>query len=292
MGSDASARLYVLAAAVLFSTGGAAIKISALSSWQIAGFRSLVAALVLWLAVPAWRHVGFPTLAVGAAYAATMILYVTANTLTTAANAIFLQSAAPLYVLLLAPFLLGERNRLADLSVVTLIGAGLALVFWSSDPPLATAPNPARGNGLAVASGVSWALTLIGLRWLGTRKAPPGRDPTGAAVLAGNVLAFAVCAPFAFPVAAPAPTDLAVVAYLGVFQIGLAYLCLVRGVQRVRALEVALLLVLEPVLNALWAWLVHAELPGTLAMTGCGLILAGVLAQALIRPPPPEAGVP
>ena len=99
-----SARIYVALAALLFSTGGAAIKLSALSSWQIAGFRSGIAAVVLFALLPAWRGVFDPrALLVGTAFAATMILYVTANTLTTAANAIFLQTSAPLYVLLLGP---------------------------------------------------------------------------------------------------------------------------------------------------------------------------------------------
>ena len=293
MAADGGARLYVLTAALLFSTGGAAIKLSALSSWQIAGFRSGVAALVLWLALKSWRHIDGAALWVGASYAATLVLFVTANTLTTAANAIFLQTTAPLYVLGLAPLLLGERNRLSDLPVVGLIAAGLALFFWSAEPPLASAPDPARGNALAAVSGVSWALTLVGLRWLGRRPAPAGTDPTGAAVIAGNAIAFAVCLPFAFPLESPSPAaDAGIVVYLGVVQIGLAYVCLVRGVQRVRALQVALLLVLEPVLSAVWAWLVHGELPGAAAATGCSLILGGLLAQALTRPPPPETGVP
>ena len=267
--------------------GGAAIKLATLSSWQIAGFRSGVAALVLFAAIPAWRRFWEPrALLVGAAYAATLILYVTANTLTTAANAIFLQTSAPLYLLLLGPWLLGEANRARDLVAVGLLGAGLALFFVGAEAPQGTAPDPAAGNILAALSGATWALALLGLRWLG-RSPDPSRvgsrdvDSAGAAVVAGNVMACAVCLPLALPVVEAAPADWGLILYLGAVQIGLAYVCMVRGVPGVRALEMSLLLVLEPLLNALWAWLIHAERPGPWSLAGCALILCGVLAQAL-----------
>jgi drug/metabolite transporter (DMT)-like permease len=118
-------RLLVLSAALLFSTGGAAIKATALTGWQVASFRSGIAAVVLLLCMPAWRRVWHPrTLAVGAAYAATMILFVLANKLTTATNTIFLQYTAPLYLLLLAPWLLREPVRLSDLRPTRFAGTG------------------------------------------------------------------------------------------------------------------------------------------------------------------------
>ncbi len=283
MVSTPAARLCVLGAALLFSTGGAAIKLCDLTSWQIAGFRSGVAALVLWLLIPAWRGWRQPrVLVVAAAYAATLILYVTANTLTTAANAIFLQTSAPLYLLLLGPWLLGEPNRKSDLALVALLGVGVVLFFVGREAPLDTAPEPVRGNVLATASGLTWACTLLGLRWLGRRREPGGADPTGAAVVAGNALAFLLCLPLALS-AVGEPGDWAVVAYLGTVQIGLAYVLLVRGVRGVPALEASLLLVLEPVLSGVWAWWIHGERPGAWALGGCVLILAGLLAQTLRR---------
>ena len=162
------ARLQVLAAALLFSTGGAAVKAIGLTGWQIACFRSGVAALVLLLAVPAGRRVFAPRiLAVGVAYAVTLICYVLANTLTTAANTIFLQSAAPLYLLLLAPWLLGERLRRRDLALMAVMAAGLSLFFVARAEPSATAPAPLAGNLLAGLAGVSWALVVVGLRAFG-----------------------------------------------------------------------------------------------------------------------------
>ena len=126
----AADRLQVLAAALLFSTGGAAIKACDLSSWQIASFRCGIAAVVILIVLPgARRNWGPRTLLVGVAYAATMILFVIANKLTTAANTIFLQGTAPLYLLLLGPWLLGERTRRSDLVFTALLLGGMVLFF-------------------------------------------------------------------------------------------------------------------------------------------------------------------
>lgn len=280
-----AARLQVALAALLFSTGGAAIKLADLSSWQIAGFRSLVAVIVLWVALPRWRSVlDRRVLAVGVAYGATLVLYVTANTLTTAAAAIFLQSSASLYVLLTAPKLLAEPRHAGDLPIVAVLIAGVVLFFLGTDTPLATAPDPILGNWLGAASGATWAATLMGLRWLGRRSiGASGPDPTGAAVIAGNLMAFAVCVPFAFPVAHASATDWLVVVYLGAFQIGLAYVFLVRSVKHLRTLEFSLILLLEPVSNAVLTWALHGETLSLPALTGAALILGGVAAQALRR---------
>ncbi|MFQ5698458.1 MAG: EamA family transporter [Myxococcota bacterium] len=274
----------MLAAALLFSTGGAAIKLATLSSWQIAGGRSALAALTLWLLVPAWRPGrDWRPYAAGVAYGSTLVLYVVANTLTTAAHAIFLQTSAPFWILVLGPRLLGEPTRRGDRLRLGLLGAGLALMLLGHQQSLATAPDPARGNLLATLSGLSWALTLMGLRWLGPRATSSESDLAGASVVAGNALVFVVCLPLALPVAGATALDGAVVVWLGGFQIALAYLILVRGARSLRALELSLLLVLEPVLNAALAWQVHGEVPAPVAFAGAGLIAAGVIWQALGR---------
>ena len=287
--SGISSRLYALAAAFFFSTGGTAIKLSDLSSWQIAGYRSALAATLLWCLVPGWRKWWRPSsLAVGVAFSATLILYVTANTLTTAASTIFLQYSAPLYLLLLGPRLLGEPNRRGDLGLIALLLAGMLLFFIGQEIPTVTAPDPLRGNFLGACAGVTWALTLLGLRWLA--RGADGARAGGEAVIAGNVLTFAVCLPWMLSVPEAAPVDWAVVLYLGIFQIGAAYVCLVRAVRELRALEISLLLAIEPVASGGWAWLIHSELPGAAALTGCALIFASVLLQALRKSKPQPIG--
>lgn len=266
-------RLEVLAAALLFSTGGAAIKACSLTSWQVAGFRSLVAAAVVLAILPESRRGwGRRTLAVGAAYAATMVLFVTANKLTTAANAIFLQYTSPVYILLLGPWLLAEPVRGRDLGLLAAAGVGLSLFFVDADRGLVTAPQPALGNALALLSGLFWAFTAIGLRWLARGGESEGAG-AASAVACGNVIAAVACGAFALPVGPARVADWLLIGYLGVFQISAAYYFLNRGLRAVSALEASLLLLLEPVLNPLWAWLVHGEEPGPWSLAGGALIL-------------------
>lgn len=277
-------RLQLLAAALLFSTGGAAIKATALSSWQVASFRSGVAALTILLLVPAARRGwSWRVALVGAAYASTMVLFVLSNKLTTAANAIFLQSSAPVYVLLLGPWLLRERIRRQDLLFMLVIGAGLALFFVGNEPPVRTAPDPFLGNVLATLSGVAWALTVIGLRWLGSQREGQAAFAT---VAVGNLFAFLVCLPLALPVAGAGAGDWAMIAYLGVFQIGFAYLFLTSGIRHVTALETSVILLVEPALNPVWAAIVHGEVPSRWSLVGGGLILGATLLKTWlgIRP--------
>ena len=256
-------RLAILGAAFLFSTGGAAIKATSLSNVELAAARSGVAAGVLLLVAPGWRVFWRPdTLLVGVGDAAVMVLFVTSNKLTTAANAIFLQSTAPIYVLVLAPWLLGERNRRSDYALTAVLLAGAALFFVGDELPLRTAPQPQLGNWFAVAAGFCWACTLVGLRWLARRSTQPGENLAGSAAIAGNLMAFAACAPLALPVAEVSHRDLLIVLYLGVFQIALAYLLMTRALRGLPAIEISLLLLVEPVLNSFWAWRVHGEAPG------------------------------
>jgi drug/metabolite transporter, DME family len=274
-------RLQLLGAALLFSTGGAAIKATTLDAWEVAGLRSLVAAIAVWVLVPAARRGwSWHVLPVGAAYAATLILFVTANKLTTSASAIFLQSTAPLYLLLLGPLLLRERTRGRDLAFMAPVALGLLLFFVGADTPLSTAPDPARGNLLAALSGVTWALTLVGLRWMGNRAGNDGSAlPT---VVAGNLIAFAACLPAALPIGSATAVDWISIGYLGVFQIGAAYLLLAYGIRHVPALEASVLLLLEPALNPVWAWLLHGEMPGLLAIAGGILILGATTLRTVV----------
>ena len=271
--------LQILAAALLFSTGGAAIKICSFGAWQIASLRSGIAAIMLFALLPDGRRFWSPrTLAVGSAYAATMLFYVNGNKLTTAANTIFLQSTAPLYLLVLGPWLLRERIRRADVALMASLALGLGLFFVGVDPPVETAPDPLRGNVFGALAGLTWAGTILGLRWLGRSSSSDGS--AAAAVIAGNLIACLAALPLALPVPGGRPLDWATVIYLGVFQIGLAYIFLNRGIRGVSALEVSLLLLLEPVLSVVWAWLIHGEKPGPWPAAGCVIILVATLVRA------------
>ncbi|HZO56795.1 MAG TPA: DMT family transporter [Bryobacteraceae bacterium] len=277
MPSDAlKSRAYLLLAALLFSTGGAVIKGSSFAAWEIAGARSLIAAVVLVALVPeARRRVNWRHLLVGLSYALTLVSFVAANKLTTSANAIFLQSTGPIYLLLAAPLLLKESVTRADALAMALMAAGMSLFFVDAETATTIATDPARGNILAAFSGAAWAGVVAGLRWL--ERDTPGSGPS--TVAAGNAIAFLISLPFLSGIPKGTAIDWLGVAYLGCFQLAVAYVLLSRGLRRVPALEASLLLLLEPALNPFWTWLVLRERPSAWAIAGGALILSATIAR-------------
>ncbi len=287
MSGALGARLEALAAALLFSTGGAAIKATSLTNWQVASFRCGAAALAIALFLPSSRrnwNRQVPLVALF--YAATLALFVLATKLTTAANAIFLQSTAPLYLLAAGPVLLKERARKVDYLFIAILALGLACFFIGVEAPSGTAPDPVRGNFLAALTGVTWAGTVGGLRWIQHRH--PGVEVGMPTILCGNVLVFLFCLANALPVVSSTPKDWWLILYLGLIQIGLAYVLLTRAVKRLPALETSILLLSEPAMNPLWTWLAHGETPGPWAIGG-GLLILGATAGRLFTRPGDDA---
>ncbi len=277
------AKLYVVTGALLFSTGGVAIKLSTLSGWQISCLRSLIAAVVLAIFLPKLRATWtWRSWVVAVPYATTFTLFTLANKLTTAANAIFLQDTAPLYILLLAPLLLRERIRAADIGFIGALVLGLGLIFTAGVEQNSNATNPALGNLLGACSGVSWALTLLGLRWLAVRSVDQPDNPINA-VVGGCLLASVLGAFAASPFEGLDIFNWAIVVYLGVFQIALAYVLVTAGIQHVLALEASLLLLVEPVLSPIWVWLFLAELPGPLASAGGAIVILATVVYTARR---------
>jgi drug/metabolite transporter (DMT)-like permease len=270
-------RLQLVGAAILFSTGGAAIKLTHLASWQIACFRSLIAAIALLLLVPEtrvkWTR---KTWVAGFAYCGALLFFVLATKLTSAANAIFLQAAAPLYVLLLSPWLLKERLRGSDFALMAALSCGLGLAFFGQPAQSVTAPNPALGNAMGALAGVSWGLTLIALRSL-SRGGDSASGIRTAAV--GNLITFVVALPMAvmFPLEGAGWSDVIAIGYLGIFQVALAYVILIRGISHVPAVESSALLLAESALNPVWAWLFAGEAQPVLAVAGGAVILSAML---------------
>lgn len=276
--SGLASRALLVLTAVLFSTGGAAVKAISLSGWQVASLRSGVAAAALAVLVPEARRIHWRLLPAGACYAATLICFVLATKLTTAANAIFLQATAPLYVLALSPLLPGERPRRSDFVLMTAVAVAMLLLVAAPQPALATAPDPVRGNLLGAASGLAWALTIVGLRRASRSTGSAGGSL--ATVLAGNLIACLATLPAALPVTSIDFACAAAILYLGVFQIGLAYWCFSRAISHVRALEASAILLLEPVLNPVWTWMLHGEMPGAASIAAGALLLTATLVNA------------
>ena len=277
------ARVQLIFGALLFSTGGVAIKAATLTGWQVSCFRSLLGGLVILVLIPRARRAWtWRSIIVAIPFAATFTFFTLANKLTTAANVMFLQETAPFYVLLLGPLLLGERIVRRDLAFMAALGVGLVLILASGGEPLETAPNPRLGNWLGACSGISWALTLTGLRWLASRSGS-GADQPETAVAAGCFLAAAFAGFFVFPLGGTSSLDWLVVAYLGVFQIGLAYVFVTRSMRRLPVIEISLLLLAEPAFAPVWAWLLLAEDVGSPVIVGGAVILLAIGFYSLCR---------
>ena len=276
---DKSSRPYwmLLATAVLFSTGGAAIKACTLTSWQVAGLRSGLAAAALLVFLPEARKKWDWRIApVSFASAATLLLFVVATKNTTSANAIFLQATGPLYVLALGTLVLGERLHLREALTGLLIAIGMILFYFDSTKATVLAPNPALGNLLAALSGVTWAATVVGLRWL-SKNAAGGIAP----IVLANCITFLAALPMALPLERLSWSDALILLYLGVVQIGLAYVLMTRAMRDVEALGASLILLAEPALNPVWSWLVHGEVLSRQALAGGSVILIATLGHTI-----------
>lgn len=278
-------RAAIVLAALLFSTGGAAIKGSDLGAWGISAGRSAIAAAVILAILPESRMLGSPrTWLAGAAYAATLVTFAFATKLTTAAAAIWLQATGPLYLLLLAPRLLGERVRPRDVALGLVLLAAMLVLFLDARRGATTtlAPRPVPGNVLGAVSGFSFALTVLALR----HRAQHGRASSLPVVVAGNLIASAVTLPPAVASsvhgAVPTAADIAVILYLGFIQVGLAYWLLDWGIRRVPAFEASALLLVEPATNPLWTWLATGERPSWLATCGGAVIVTATFLHAAL----------
>src|SRR5690242_8240039 len=271
----ASPLLFVFAAAFLWSTGGLFIKWNSLSGLELAGYRSVFALITVAILT---RREGFGLNRVSAAaallYAVLVILFVMATKETTAANAIFLQYTAPVYMLILEPLVYKEKFRPRDLVTVLICVGGMALFFVGQ-----LRPQDVAGNLFALASGLCFALYFLLLRH------PKAREVNRASsVIYGNILAVMLTAPWGLAAISHMTLHNAQsVAYLGVVQLGVAYTLFTVAMARgVRSLDAGIVCYVEPVLNPLWVFLVIGEQPSRWALLGGAIIIAAVICHMLL----------
>ena len=336
----------VAAAALLWSSSGLFIKVLPLGPLQIAGARRLVAALVIAAAVH-WRGgKPFPRptgldLACAAAYAAMLILFVAATKLTTAANAIFLQFSAPVYLVFLEPWVTRRALQGRDLLAVALCMGAMACFFGGR-----LEAGTLVGNVLGVLSGLMLAVYLVFLEPWATRRALQGQDLVAVvlcmgamacffggrleagtlvgnvlgvlsgimlavftltlklgrarhadadpitAIILGNLLVAGFCAPWALPAFHPTLGQGAALLYLGVFQIGLAYLLFNAGMRHLSATAAVVTGTLEAVLNPVWVFLGMGERPSAWALVGGIMILGTIAWYTLMQKPRRSPALP
>ena len=263
--------LLLILAALLWSLGGLLIKIVDWSPMAIAGARSGIAALVMLAFRPRMRlSWSGPQLGGAVCYAATVILFVVANKWTTAANAILLQYTAPLWIALFGAWFLGERATWIDWLCILVSLGGMALFFHEG-----LASKSFVGDLLGALSGITLAWSMLLLR--------KQKDGTPLeCVLLGNVLAALGGLPFAFGRPVPNAMGWVALLYLGIMQLGLAYALYAWAIKHVTALESVLIVMLEPILNPIWALLLIGERPQGWALVGGLLVLAAATMRGVL----------
>lgn len=270
--SRKNAVLLLSLTAILWSLGGMLIKMVAWNPMAIAWARSAVSSLLFYYILKKQKHslkLDVLKIAAALAYAGTVVPYVAATKMTTAANAILLQYAAPVYVAFLARWLLDERTETADWITIAVVLSGM-LLFFVED----LSPGNMAGNLLAVLSGVAFAFLVVLLR-----KQKDGSPLES--VFWGNLLTFLMGLPFMGGPLPPVKSWLIIVV-LGLFQLGLAYVFYSIAIRHVTALDASLIPVLEPVLNPVWVGLTIGEVPSVYAIAGGIIVLTAVTVRCLL----------
>jgi drug/metabolite transporter (DMT)-like permease len=274
MNASASRRqaiFFLVLTAILWSSSGLLVKIISWQPLSILSGRSILSTLVFWIYLRCPRRFRWTGLQVVGAfgYVGAQLFFIMATKLTTAANAIFLQYTLPIYIVLFGYWFLNERPQRADWVTLAVIFTGLFL-FFGDDLNF----NGFSGNMLAIASGMSMAVLMLCMR--------KQKDGTPAnTILLGNLIGAIIGFPSLLQESFSLP-HLGIIAYLGIFQIGLSFVLYSIAIKQVQALESTLILTLEPILNPLWVFLVIGETPGKLALIGSLFVIAAVTARAIV----------
>jgi drug/metabolite transporter (DMT)-like permease len=264
---------FLIATSILWSSGGLLLKMISWNPIAIAGMRSAIAAIVL-LAFLRRPHMTWSSAQIGGAiaYTVTVILFVSANKLTTAANAILLQYTSPIYVALFGAWFLRERATRLDWVIILVVMGGMVLFFLDD---LTT--GGFWGNVCAISSGATFACFVLFMR-------KQKNDSPVESVLLGNILTALVGFPFMFE-AMPNASGWIGLVLLGVFQLGLSHALYATAIKHVTALEAILIPVIEPILNPLWVFLIVGETPGPWAFLGGFIILFSVTVRCVVAAP-------
>ena len=255
--------------AVLWSSGGVLIKLIDWNPLAIAGMRSAVAAALIMIVVRKPKFHFSPVQIGGAiSFSATVICFVSATKLTTAANAILLQYTAPVYTALFAWRFLGERTSWVDWATIAVVFGGVTLFFLDD-----LSRGGHIGNILALLAGVAHA-------WLGLFLRKQKDASPYESILLGNMLTAVIGLPFMLG-ASLSILDWTGLALLGVFQLGFSYILYAYAIKRVRALDAMLIFMIEPILSPIWVFLVVGESPGRWAIVGGAVVIISVTIRSI-----------
>ena len=263
--------LFVFIAGLLWSTGGLFIKLISLPAMQLAFFRCTIAAITFGIIfrkeILLYNKLTFIN---SVFYAAILITFVIATKTTTAANAIFLQSTAPIYVLIFEPIFNKTKYERINIITVAVCMIGMLLFFVGK-----LEPGHLEGNIIALFSGIAFAAFFLGMKKNDAKF-------QHSSIFYGNVLVAIVSIPFLFSLETLKSSDLWMVTFLGVFQIAFAYAFFSAGLKRIYAVEASIISMIEPVLNPVWVFIGYGEVPSITAIIGGLIILGSIIIRSVI----------
>lgn len=255
-------------ASVLWSTGGIFIKLINWNPMAISGSRSLIAALILLVYIRRPKFTKSKPQIIGIiAYVSTVMFFVIANKLTTSANAILLQYTAPIFVAILGVLILKEKLHWYDLVTILVVFSGMLLFFIEN-----VSAGNTLGNIIAIFSGFSFACVTISFT---LQKEGSAIDT----VIFGNILTFIIAIPFMLK-GLPDLKSIFFIIILGTFQLGISYIFFVYATKYLKALEVILISVIEPLLNPVWVYIFVGESPGIYAILGGIIVIAAIVIRS------------
>ena len=263
--------LAVFLTAILWSSGGLFIKLISLDAMQLSFFRCLIAAIVFALIFRKRVFKLNPLALLNAfEYASVLILFVIATKTTTAANAIFLQSTAPIYVLIFEPILTKTKWERINIITIAVCFAGMILFFMGD-----LTPGDIQGNIAALLAGVAFAAFFLGMR-------KNDNQYGESSIFYGNVIVTLFCIPFITDLNSISVQDFAMVSFLGVFQIAFAYALFSYGIKKIMAVEASIISMFEPVLNPIWVYIGYGEVPSVYAIVGGIIIITAISARTIV----------
>lgn len=275
MDATRKAMLQMFVCAALWSIAGIFIKLIDLNPFVIAGFRSLFAAITVLVFMISRREkiVFTRNVAISAFFlSSTFFAFVSANKLTTAANAIVLQYTAPVFILIASVIFLNEKLVRADVAVVAAAVVGIALFFFDQ-----LDGGKLAGNLLGVLSGLMMACMFLSVRNCRETERMSG-------MLMGHLLTALVGIPFLLAGGGQMTArSLGLLAVLGVFQLGIPYILCGLASAHCSPLACSLIGTVEPLLNPVWVAIFDGEAPGPFALAGAVIVVGAITIWCVVK---------
>jgi len=274
--------IYISFCALLWSSGGLFIKVLTLDAYQISFYRSLIAAItIIIISVVSKINLKFEfdiiSVLCSLMYSFILVLFVIATKLTTAANAIFLQFTAPIYLLLLEPIFLKTKFDKKNMIALSFCLLGMVMFFFGK-----LDMTSIQGNLIAIGSGISFALFTLFLKW---KKQLHKTENTIIYIIAGNLLVCVFCLPMVYDKLVIDFSQTLILIYMGVFQIGISYIIFNEGIKYISATESMIIAMLEAILNPIWVYIGVGEVPSVYAVIGSVIILLTIVWRNLFIKP-------